>query len=97
MPRKSGRLQPCDDAQARARLRDAQAQLDLAQLADANSNAEERKAAASCVVLAGIAPPMPPAAPPWANAAGAKTTGMPRSRCDGSSPVETRRQGTSAA
>lgn len=51
----SGRVQPCDSAQARAHFRDAQAQLDLAQLADATSGAQERKAAASCAVLAGIA------------------------------------------
>ncbi len=55
MARKVGRVQPCDRSQARARLRDAQAQLDLAELADGNSGAEERKAAASCAVLAGIA------------------------------------------
>jgi len=53
--RKSTRLQECDAAQARARLRDAQAQLDLAEIADLNSSAEERKAAASCAVVAGIA------------------------------------------
>jgi hypothetical protein len=55
VPRKTARLQDCDAAQARARLRDAQAQLDLADIADANSSPEERKAAASCVVVAGIA------------------------------------------
>jgi hypothetical protein len=40
---------------ARTRLRDAQAQLDLAELASAASTPEEKKAAASCAVLAGIA------------------------------------------
>ena len=55
MARKTARLQDCDVAQARGRLRDAQAQLDLAELADVNSSAEERKAATSCAVVAGIA------------------------------------------
>lgn len=36
-------------------MRDAYAQLELAELAAANSRAEEKKAAASCAVLAGIA------------------------------------------
>jgi hypothetical protein len=53
-PRKVGRVQPCDAAQARARLRDAQAQMELAELAQPASSPEERKAAVSCAVLAGI-------------------------------------------
>jgi hypothetical protein len=53
--RKVARVEPCDSAQARARLRDAQAQLDLAEIAGVNSRAEERKAAASCAVVAGVA------------------------------------------
>jgi hypothetical protein len=53
--RKSGRVQACGGADARVRLKDAQAQLGLAELADANSSAEERKAAASCAVLSAIA------------------------------------------
>lgn len=55
MARKTARVEDCDTAQARARLRDAQAQLDLADIADAYSSAQERKAAASCAVVAGIA------------------------------------------
>lgn len=55
MPRRTTRRQECDRTQARARLRDAQAHLDLAEIADANSTAQERKAAASCAVIAGIA------------------------------------------
>ena len=55
MARKTGRRQDCDKAQARVRLRDAEAQLDLAGMADANSSPEERKAAASCAVVAGVA------------------------------------------
>ena len=39
----------------RATAADARAQLDLAELATAGSSAEEKKAAASCAVLAGIA------------------------------------------
>lgn len=55
MPRhRARRVQPCDAAQARTRLRDAEAQQDLAQLAHPGSSAEERKAAASCAVLAGV-------------------------------------------
>jgi hypothetical protein len=49
-----GRVQECNERDARARLRDARAQLDLAGLAG-TSTPEERKAAASCAVLAGIA------------------------------------------
>jgi hypothetical protein len=55
VPRRTPQLQDCGTAQARARLRDAQAQLDLAEIADVNSSPEERKAAASCAVVAGIA------------------------------------------
>ena len=54
-PRQPSRSQPCNENDARGRLRDALAQLDLAELADTTSTAEERKAAASCAVLAGIA------------------------------------------
>lgn len=54
-PRAARRTQPCDRQAARTRLRDAHAQLELAALATAGSSAEERKAAASCAVLAGIA------------------------------------------
>jgi hypothetical protein len=49
-----GRVEACDEHDARVRLRDARAQLALADLAGA-STPEERKAAASCAVLAGIA------------------------------------------
>jgi hypothetical protein len=54
-PRQAGKTQPCDVQHARTRLRDAYAQLELAELASANSGSEEKKAAASCAVLAGIA------------------------------------------
>jgi hypothetical protein len=54
-PRHASRTQNCDENDARRRLRDARAQLDLAELATANSTPEEKKAAASCAVLAGIA------------------------------------------
>ena len=55
MTGRPGRTQPCTRADARGRLRDARAQLQLADLAGADSPPEERKAAASCAVLAGIA------------------------------------------
>jgi hypothetical protein len=55
MARRRGRSEPCDAAQARTRLNDARAQLELATLAGPESNAEQRKAAASCAVVAGIA------------------------------------------
>ena len=55
MSRQSTRTQGCDARDARARLRDAYAQIELAELATADSIAEEKKAAASCAVLAGIA------------------------------------------
>jgi hypothetical protein len=54
-PRQSARTQTCSEGDARGRLRDARAQLDLAEIAGANSTPEDRKAAASCAVLAGIA------------------------------------------
>ena len=53
--RQPARTQTCGEADARGRLRDARAQLDLADLAGAQSTPEEKKAAASCAVLAGIA------------------------------------------
>jgi hypothetical protein len=49
------RTQPCGKAQARTRLADAHAQLELAGLANAASSPEERKAAVACAVVAGIA------------------------------------------
>lgn len=55
MTRKPSRTQRCDAAQARTRLADAHAQLQLAGLANAASAREERKAAAACAVVAGIA------------------------------------------
>ena len=54
-PRHASRTQDCDENDAARRLRDARAQLDLAELATADSPPEEKKAAASCAVLAGIA------------------------------------------
>jgi hypothetical protein len=54
-PRRASRTQGCSEDDALRRLRDARAQLDLAELAAADSSAEEQKAAASCAVLAGIA------------------------------------------
>jgi hypothetical protein len=54
-PRHATRTQDCSDSDARRRLADARAQLDLAEPATATSGAEEKKAAASCAVLAGIA------------------------------------------
>lgn len=54
-PRRPSRAQPCGEHDARSRLRDARAQLELAELAGRRSSPEERKAAASCAVLAGIA------------------------------------------
>lgn len=53
--RRRNGTQPCDAHAARGRLRDAHAQLELAGPATANSSPEERKAAVSCAVLAGIA------------------------------------------
>lgn len=54
-PRQAFRIQSCSEDDARGRLRDARAQLDLAELAGPTSTPEQRKAAASCAVLAGIA------------------------------------------
>jgi hypothetical protein len=54
-PRRLSRTQSCDEQAARGRLRDARAQLDLAELAGARSSAEEKRASVSCAVLAGIA------------------------------------------
>ena len=54
-PRQPSRVQPCGEDEARRRLRDARAQLDLAELAGGASSPEELRAAASCAVLAGIA------------------------------------------
>jgi hypothetical protein len=54
-PRRAGCTQACDERGARTRLRDAYAQLELAELATATSSAEDKKAAASCAVLHGIA------------------------------------------
>ena len=54
-PRHTSRTQDCTESEARRLLRDARAQLDLGELAIATSSAEEKKAAASCAVLAGIA------------------------------------------
>lgn len=49
------RTQRCGRREAEARLRDAQAHLDLAQMAGPRSGSAERKAAVSSAVLAGIA------------------------------------------
>ena len=54
MTTRRGGVQACNGEDARARLRDARAQLDLAELAG-TSTPEERKAAVSCAVIAGIA------------------------------------------
>jgi hypothetical protein len=54
-PRQPPRTQTCGEDDARGRLRDARAQIALAELAGVDSTAEEKKAAASCAVLAGIA------------------------------------------
>ena len=55
MPRRPSRIQGCGEAEAKVRLRDARAQLQLAELAGGASAPEERKAAVSSAVLAGIA------------------------------------------
>jgi hypothetical protein len=55
MSRAGGRTQLCGAAEARTRLNDARAQLEFAELATAASTSEERKAAVSCAVVAGIA------------------------------------------
>jgi hypothetical protein len=54
-PRAAGRTQRCSPNEARKRLRDAQAQLGFAELVGRDSSPEERKAAVSCAVIAGIA------------------------------------------
>jgi hypothetical protein len=54
-PRKSSRTSACGEREARTRLADARAQLQLAELAAAGSLAAEIKAAISSAVLAGIA------------------------------------------
>ena len=54
-PRPASRVQTCDEAAARSRLGDARAQLELAELGVADGAPEQKKAAASCAVLAGIA------------------------------------------
>lgn len=54
-PRKSSRTASCGEPEARRRLADARAQLQLAELAGAGAPAAEIKAAVSSAVLAGIA------------------------------------------
>jgi hypothetical protein len=54
-PRTQRRTEQCSANDARKRLRDAQAQLSLAELAGRDSSPEERKAAASRAVIGGIA------------------------------------------
>ena len=54
-PRVPSRSAACGETEARERLNDARAQLQLAELTDRAARAEEIKAAASCAVLAGIA------------------------------------------
>jgi hypothetical protein len=49
------RIQNCDEGDARARIADARAQLEFAELAGSSSTVAERKASASAAVLAGIA------------------------------------------
>jgi hypothetical protein len=53
--RKTSRTSACGQREATARLSDAMAQLQLAELAGGGSPAAEIKAAISCAVLAGIA------------------------------------------
>jgi hypothetical protein len=45
-PRHAPRTQDCNEGDARRRLRDARAQLELAELATADSSADDKKAAA---------------------------------------------------
>ncbi|HET6506790.1 MAG TPA: hypothetical protein VFG42_08370 [Baekduia sp.] len=52
---RQGRTQRCGQAEARTRLQDARAHLDLADLHGPTSDAAARKAAISAAVLAGIA------------------------------------------
>lgn len=54
-PRRGSRTSACGEREARVRLADAKAQLQLAELAGAASQAAEIKAAVSSAVLAGIA------------------------------------------
>jgi hypothetical protein len=54
-PRKSSRTSACGEREARVRLADAKAQLQLAEFAGGGSPAAEIKAAVSSAVLAGIA------------------------------------------
>jgi hypothetical protein len=54
-PRKGSRTSACGEREARVRLADAKAQLQLAELAGKGSPAAEIKAAVSSAVLAGIA------------------------------------------
>jgi hypothetical protein len=54
-PHPPDRTKSCDRHAALARLSDALAQFQLAELAPPTSDAAERKAATSCAVLAGIA------------------------------------------
>jgi hypothetical protein len=54
-PRKGSRTSTCGEREASARLADARAQLQLAELAGTGSPAAEIKAAVSSAVLAGIA------------------------------------------
>lgn len=49
------RTQTCGRDEAKTRILDAKGQLELAALVDASSAPEQRKAAASCAVLAGVA------------------------------------------
>jgi hypothetical protein len=53
--RAAARTAPCGQAEARIRIADARAQLQLSQLATTSSEPEEAKAGISCAVLAGIA------------------------------------------
>lgn len=53
--RAAPRTQTCGGEEARARLGDARAQLQFANLVEAGSAAEDMKATISCAVLAGIA------------------------------------------
>jgi uncharacterized protein (DUF1778 family) len=54
-PRKGSRTTTCGEREARVRLADAKAQLQLAELSGPRSSAAEIKAAVSSAVLAGIA------------------------------------------
>lgn len=54
-PRQPSRTQTCGEDDARRRLLDARAHLELAELAGATRSPAEKKASASCAVLAGIA------------------------------------------